>query len=76
MSNIAPWPDYAGVKIQEGDTIQHPSGERGVVVFLPEHTEPSDQWRVDYGDQALSRLALQIGDKGRAVVIDPDKSPT
>lgn len=70
MTNTAPWPDYAGAEICEGDTIQHPSGERGVVVFLTDEGEPSDQWRVDYGNQSLSRLCLQIGWKGQAVVVD------
>lgn len=64
----APWPDYAGAEIREGDTIQHPDGERGTVVFLADEKEPSDQWRVDYGGGYLSRLCLQIGDKGQAIV--------
>lgn len=66
--NIAPWPDFAGKIIHEGDTIEHLSGECGVVVFLANETDPGDQWRVDYGTGDLSRLCLQIGDKGRAVV--------
>ncbi len=65
----APWPDFAGQPIYEGDVIQHPeSGEAGRVVFLPNEADPSDAWRVDYGTGTLSRLCLQIGDKGRAVV--------
>lgn len=64
----APWLDFDGNEIHEGDTIQHPSGESGIVVFLADEEEPKDQWRVDYGDSALSRLCLQIGDKGMAVV--------
>jgi hypothetical protein len=66
--NKAPWTDFAGQGIHEGDMIEHPSGERGAVVFLPNETSPGDQWRVDYGDGYISRLCLQIGDKGRAVV--------
>lgn len=65
---VAPWPDYRGREIREDDTIQHPDGDRGVVVFLGEYSDPGDQWRVDYGDGFLSRLSLQIGDKGRAEV--------
>jgi hypothetical protein len=66
--NKAPWTDYNGQDINEGDTIQHPSGERGRVVFLVNEKDPGDQWRVDYGDGSLSRLCLQIGDKGQAIV--------
>lgn len=67
--NKAPWKDFTGGDIYEGDVIDHPhSGERGTVVFLPEYTEPEDQWRVFYGD-SFSRLCLQIGDKGQAVVV-------
>lgn len=68
--NKATWPDFAGHAIYEGDVIEHPSGERGTVVFLAQESDPGDQWRVDYGDGYLSRLCLQIGDKGRAVVLD------
>ena len=65
----APWVDFAGNRIFEGDAIGHLAGECGVVKFLAEFADPSDQWRVDYGDGVLSRLCLQIGDKGQAVVI-------
>jgi hypothetical protein len=66
---IAPWKDFSGKKIREGDTILHPDNTRGVVVFLPHETLPEDQWRVDYGDGALSRLCLQIDDMGMAIVV-------
>ncbi|MGF6697632.1 hypothetical protein OKW38_002244 [Paraburkholderia sp. MM5496-R1] len=69
MTRTAPWSDFSGQPIHEGDEIQHPSGERGRVVFLDAEAEPRDQWRVDYGDGLLSRLGLQIGDKGRAEVV-------
>jgi hypothetical protein len=73
--NKAPWTDFAGNDIHEGDTIQHPtSGERGTVVFLAHEERPIDQWRVDYGNGGISRLCLQIGDKGQAVVV-PDELP-
>lgn len=65
----APWPDINGQDIYDGDTIEHPSGERGTVVFLSHETDPGDQWRVDYGNAGLSRLCLQIGERGRAVVV-------
>ena len=64
----APWPDYSGEAIYEGSTILHLSGETGKVVCLPDFELPEDQWRVDYGDGVLSRLCLQIGDKGMASV--------
>lgn len=69
MRRTAPWPDFAGNPIREGDFIGHLSGEVGRVLYQPEHAEPPDRWRVDYGDGGpVSRLGLQIGDKGRAVV--------
>lgn len=68
----APWPDYAGRPIYEGDTVEHPSGDRGIVRFFEAYESQSDQWRVDYGDLPIAlRLCLQIGDKGRAVVVLP-----
>jgi hypothetical protein len=71
--NKAPWRDFAGNELYEGDVISHPSGERGKIVFLPQMTDPHARWRVDYGDGTVSsNLGLQIGDKGRAVkVTDP-----
>lgn len=67
----APWSDYAGQAIHEGDVIEHPSGERGMVVFLAQEAHPEDQWRVDYGYTGMSRLILQVDLKGMAVVV-PD----
>lgn len=72
----APWPDFAGNPIHEGDTIKHPSGEQGSVVFLPHEEHDGDQWRVDYGTGDLSRLCLQIGNKGQAVVLFTTSSTT
>ena len=72
--NAAPWLDFEGAPIHAGDVILHPSGEFGKVVFLDYESEPDDQWRVDYGEGHLSRLSLQVGDKGQAVVfsrLDP-----
>lgn len=65
----APWRDYAGNDIYEGDTVRHPSGEQGVVVVWPDESEPSDQWRVRYDDGVVLRLCLQVGDKGCAEVV-------
>lgn len=80
VMNKAPWPDFNGYDIYEGDIIAHPSGETGQVVFLASESDPSDQWRVNYGTDYLSRLCLQIGDKGRAIVtpnknFDPPETP-
>lgn len=67
---IAPWPDFAGNPIKAGDTIRHPSGEQGTVLYWPHEQDPGSQWRVDYGGpNGVSRLSLQIGDKGQAIVI-------
>jgi len=67
----APWRDFAGTDIYEGDVLIHPSGERGKVVYLPYKDDDHTRWRVDYGDGGpYSSLGLQIGDKGRAVVIE------
>lgn len=70
MKRVAPWLDYAGKEIHEGDTIRHPDGEVGKVVFLYYEFNDSDAWRVNYGEGKLSRLCLQIGDKGQAVVTE------
>lgn len=68
----APWPDFAGNPIKAGDTIRHLSGEQGTVLYWRDEQDPSDRWRVDYGaPNGVSRLSLQIGDKGQAVVIHP-----
>lgn len=68
---MAPWLDLKGNQIFEGDTIRHPDGTQGTVVFLGAEETAIDQWRVDYDDAdgTLSRLCLQIGDRGMAEVI-------
>ena len=68
MSRKAPYLDYNGCEIFEGDVIVHPSGETGVVVYLHGHQDASDSWFVDYGETSISRLCLQVGPKGMAVV--------
>jgi len=46
----APWPDYAGKPIYEGDTIQHPAdGMHGKVFVLECETENDNRWRVQWG---------------------------
>lgn len=74
----APWPDYAGNPIREGDTIRHPEdGMTGVVFVLESEGNATDRWRVLYEDfepKRASRLCLQIGDKGQAVVVQPNEA--
>lgn len=69
----APWPDFAGNPIFEGDWIRHPDGHRARVRFEPRSTGSPGfaEWRCDYecGDELP--LGLQIGDKGQAVVEKP-----
>ena len=72
MRSIAPWTDFDGQTIRDGDFIIHPDGVKGIVVFRPKGVDASDKWLVDYGDGGPSRLCLQIGDKGRAVTCHPN----
>lgn len=71
----APWLDANGGPIYEGDTITHPSGEKGTVVYWPHEPAAYDQWRVDYDSDMFhlaSRLSLQLGSrKGGAVASRP-----
>lgn len=64
----APYKDFNGNDLFDGDYIEHPNGERGKVIVLANKENDADKWRVDYEDGgSWSRLCLQIGDKGRAV---------
>ena len=73
MTKKAPWTDFVGGPIFEGDTILHPSGQRGKVVCWDKlYEDPSDKWRVKYEDGDVARLCLQIGDKGMAVVTNEE----
>lgn len=73
----APWQDFAGNDIHAGDRIQHPDGTIGTVVFFDFEEAPSDQWRILYDDgnrdpewtARIGRLCLQVGDKGKAIVM-------
>lgn len=71
----APLPDYAGNDIYEGDIIGHPSGDYGIVSFIP-NLAPDCQWFVLYaaenGNASTGRLILQVGEKGQAVVLKKD----
>lgn len=69
---VAPWPDYAGNPIHEGDSLQHPaSGEVGVVFVRRDELDPILRWRVRYEpeDRGGFHLCLQVDDKGQAVVV-------
>lgn len=68
---IAPWNDYKGNIVYEGDTIVHPVDpeyDRGVVEFWPHENGPHAQWRVRYTNGSVLALFLQITWKGQAVV--------
>lgn len=78
-AQVAPWTDFAGNPIHAGDTIAHPSGERGKVLYEAGRLNETERWRVSYyGKAPTSSLALQIGDKGQAVVevAAPERSDT
>lgn len=68
---IAPWPDYEGNQIYDGDIIQHPSGQAGVVEFdSGAGDDQADRWRVNYSNGSRGLLSLQVGERGRAVVVE------
>lgn len=65
---MAPWQDSRGNTIREGDRLRHPDGAIGTVIYLEGNDEP---WRIRYDNDPdnLSRLVIQIGSKGRAIVV-------
>jgi hypothetical protein len=67
----SPWVDFYGQPIRHGDRLTHPSGQEFVAVRLEGYPEPSGAWRAVYDNASVSRLCLQIGDKGRAVLVSP-----
>lgn len=70
---VAPWPDFAGNPIRHGDRLAHPTGEEFTAVWLKGHEHEGDAWRAVYDDATMSRLGLQIGDKGQAVLVSGEK---
>lgn len=67
----APWPDYLGNDIHELDRIEHPDGDqRLALVYYDEKREGLARWRALYLDGVSLWLGNQIGDKGKAVVVD------
>lgn len=65
----APWRDFAGALIREGDTIRHPTGDTATVVIDRARGDDVLKWRAVYKDGESLWLGNQIGDKGRAVVV-------
>jgi hypothetical protein len=66
---LAPFPDYEGNTVYEGDTIMHPNGEAGVVFYAPDRL---NEWRVMYEDGTDCAYALQVGSRGQAVKVFKD----
>lgn len=66
----APWLDYAGHEIHEGDTMRHPDGMEFKVLY-DSARRGIDCWRAYYLDETGLSLVLQIGDKGMAQVVKP-----
>lgn len=72
---IAPWSDALGQTIRHGDRLSHPDGTEFVAVRLNGFTDKGDAWRAIYDDASVSRLSLQIGDKGRAFLVAAPQQP-
>lgn len=70
----APWHDYKGDDIHDGDEVVHPSGEYGVVVRYHDIPEPLDAWRIHYESGEVGRMCLQVGWKGQLHVAPKDRS--
>lgn len=69
MREKAPWPDFAGNPVHEGDRLIRPCGESGVV-RLREQDDGAGRWWVDYGHGQLRPLQTELGVTGRATVLD------
>jgi hypothetical protein len=70
MRQIAPWQDFSGKPVQEGDRVLDASGDMGIVVLRPEQTQDDARWCVDYGNGVLRCLRTELNGEGRAVVLD------
>jgi len=66
-ARTAPWPDYAGTTIHEGDTMTTASGQRGTVEYETHRDDEQLRWRIRFGDHTMA-LYFQITGKERAVV--------
>lgn len=70
MSNMkAPWKDYSGNDIHEGDTLIDSSGRVGKVLLMQQPNNIVDRWQVTHGCSKLIRLVVQISHVGKAVVV-------
>lgn len=70
MRQKAPWPDFDGNQIVEGDRVVLPCGESGVVVCRVPGSLAAEDWCVDYGGGDLKGLAGEVSKTGRAVMLD------
>lgn len=67
MNKICPYRTFTGEKLHNGDHIIHPDGRCAKILYI-DKGDDVDSWLCDYEDGShLSRLCLQVGDKGRAV---------
>ena len=67
----APWADFEGTPLYEGDTIMHPvSGKTGVIIYLADEPYFLDQWAVRYKSGKSEKLNLLIGSKIRPTKVD------
>ena len=74
---VAPWLDFAGNILHEGDTISHPVGKERAVVTYDLEKEKIDKnfgWRAVYENGDSLWLGNQINDKGQAVVVNTEDS--
>lgn len=75
---LAPWPDFKGNPIYHGSRLRHPDGTSFVAMRLYGFTQETDAWRAIYDGlepSGVSRLCLQIGDKGQATIV-PEEIPS
>ena len=70
MRQLAPWLDYKGHSVYEGDRIVEHSGDSGIVVFRAGRPSVEECWRVDYGYGNVRSLRAELGEAGKAIVID------
>ncbi|WP_227459681.1 hypothetical protein [Cupriavidus pauculus] len=76
MAHVAPRPDYMGQTIRHGDRLTHPDGTEFTAIWLNGHEYEVDAWRAVYDDATVSRLGLQISDKGQAVLLATPAAPS
>jgi hypothetical protein len=67
--HTAPWPDFGGAPIKEGDRMVLPSGDCGIVTLRPDVQEDTARWCIDYGHGSVRSLYEAVH-TGRAVVLD------